>query len=71
MSGEITYRTHFHQNHQNSHTLHYTPVYYQYIPVCQEFDIESLREDILAGEITNGRVDNLRHSFSSEPSEQS
>ena len=55
MAREITYGTHFHQNHQNSHKLHHTLVYYQYILVCREFDIESLREDILAGEITNSR----------------
>ena len=59
MTGEITYGTHFHQNHQNSHKLHHTPVYYQYILICQEFDIESLMVDILAGEITYDRGDNL------------
>ena len=47
MTGEMTYGTHFRLNHQNSHKLHRTPVYYQYILVCQEFDIGSLREDIL------------------------
>ena len=59
MSGEITYNTHFHQKHQNSHRLHHALVYYQYIPVCWEFNFDSLREDILAGGITYCLGDNL------------
>ena len=59
MAGEITYGTHFRQNHQNSHTLHRTLVYYQYIPICREFDTESLKVDILVKGITYVRGDNL------------